>query len=39
MPNVKIGNYVIVGDGAVVNKDLPDNCIAVGIPAKIIKQN
>lgn len=39
LPNVKIGNNVIVGAGAVVSKDLPDNCVAVGVPAKIIKTN
>jgi len=39
LPKVKIGKNVIIGAGAVVSKDLPDNCVAVGIPAKIIKQN
>ncbi len=34
---VRIGNNVTVGAGAVVVKDLPDNCIAVGNPAKVIK--
>lgn len=38
LPKVKIGNNVIVGAGAVVTKNLPDNCVAVGVPAKIIKQ-
>lgn len=38
-PDLVIGNYVIVGAGAVVNQNLPDNCVAVGIPAKIIKIN
>lgn len=33
---VKIGNNVIVGAGAVVTKDIPDNCIVAGVPAKII---
>ena len=33
---VKIGNNVTVGAGAVVTKDIPDNCIVAGIPAKII---
>lgn len=37
LPKVKIGNNVKIGAGAVVNKDLPDNCTAVGIPAKILK--
>lgn len=37
LPKIMIGNNVIIGAGAVVSKDLPDNCVAVGIPAKIIK--
>ncbi|WP_304137187.1 serine O-acetyltransferase [Mesonia mobilis] len=36
---IKIGNNVIVGANAVVIKDVPDNCVVAGIPAKIIKQN
>lgn len=35
--NVNIGNNVIVGANAVVTHDLPDNTIAVGVPARIIK--
>ena len=34
--DVKIGDNVKVGANAVVTKDVPDNCTAVGIPAKII---
>lgn len=37
--DVKIGNNVIVGANAVVTKDIPDNSIAVGIPAKVIANN
>lgn len=29
----KIGDYTIIGAGAVVVKDIPDNCVAVGCPA------
>lgn len=36
---VKIGNNVIVAPNAVVIKDVPDNCIVGGIPAKILKEN
>lgn len=35
--NLKIGNHVFVAPNAVVTKDVPDNCIVGGIPAKIIK--
>ena len=35
--NVKIGNNVIIGAGSVVVKDIPDNSVAVGNPAKVIK--
>lgn len=34
---VHIGNNVIVAANAVVTKDIPDNCLAGGIPAKVIK--
>lgn len=37
MPGVNIGNKVIIGAGAVVTRDIPDNSVAVGIPARIIK--
>ena len=38
MPGVKIGNGAIIGAHSVVNKDVPDNCIAVGTPASQIKR-
>jgi sugar O-acyltransferase (sialic acid O-acetyltransferase NeuD family) len=37
LPGVKIGQNVVVGAGSVVTKDIPDNCIAVGVPAKVIE--
>lgn len=37
MPNVTLGNHVIVAAGSVVTKDVPDNCIVAGNPAKVIK--
>ena len=37
LPGVTIGKNVIVAAGAVVNKDVPDNMIVGGVPAKIIK--
>ena len=35
---VKIGNNVIVGAGAVVTKDIPDNCTVAGVLARIVKE-
>jgi serine O-acetyltransferase len=36
---ITIGNNVIVGANAVVVKDVPDNCVVVGVPAYIVKRN
>lgn len=38
LPKVSIGKNVVVGAGAVVTKDVPDNCLIVGVPGKIIKE-
>lgn len=35
--SVTIGNNVIVGANAVITKDVPDNAIVAGVPAKIIR--
>lgn len=37
LEGVHIGESTIVGANAVVREDLPDHCVAVGVPAKIIK--
>jgi len=37
LPGVTIGNNVVIGAGAVVTKDIPDNSLAVGVPARVIK--
>ena len=37
LPNVTIGDGVVVAANAVVNKDVPPYCVVAGIPAKIIK--
>ncbi len=34
---VTIGNNVTIAANSLVNKDIPDNCIVAGVPAKIIK--
>lgn len=37
LPNVRIGSNVVIGAGSIVVKDIPDNSVAAGVPAKIIK--
>lgn len=37
LPGVEIGNWVIIGIGAVVTKDIPDNSVVAGVPARVIK--
>jgi maltose O-acetyltransferase len=36
LPNVRIGSRVVVGAGSVVTRDIPDNSVAAGNPAKVI---
>jgi len=36
---ISIGNNVVIGANAVVVKDIPDNCLVVGVPAKVIKRD
>jgi sugar O-acyltransferase (sialic acid O-acetyltransferase NeuD family) len=38
LPKIKIGKNVIIGAGSVVTKDIPDNCMVFGVPAKIIEE-
>ena len=35
---VQIGNRAVIGAGSVVLEDIPDNCVAVGAPARVLKQ-
>lgn len=37
LPGVTIGENAVVGAGAIVTKDIPDNFLAVGVPAKPVK--
>lgn len=37
MPGVEIGNNVIIGAGSIVTHNIPDNVVAVGVPAKVKK--
>jgi serine acetyltransferase len=34
--NVNIGSNVIIGASALVNKDIPDNSVVAGVPARVI---
>ncbi len=38
LAGITIGNHVVIGAGSVVTKDIPDYSVAVGSPAKVIKQ-
>ena len=35
--NINIGSRVVIGAGSVVITDIPDDSIAYGVPAKIVK--
>ena len=39
LPNVTVGDNVVIGTNSLVNKDLPSGCLAAGIPCKVIKEN
>jgi acetyltransferase-like isoleucine patch superfamily enzyme len=39
LPGVTIGRHVVVGAGSVVTDDLPDRCVAVGNPARVIRRH
>lgn len=38
LPDIRIGTNVVVAAGAVVTKDVPDNCLVAGVPAVVKKQ-
>ena len=38
LPGVTIGRHCVVGANSVVNRSLPDYCVAVGAPARIVKR-
>ena len=38
LSGVTVGNNAVIGAGSVVTKNIDDNCIAAGIPAKVIKR-
>lgn len=37
LPGVRIGDNCIIGAAAVVTRDIPNNSVAVGIPARVIR--
>ena len=38
LPGVSIGDNSVIGAGSVVTKSIPENCLAYGVPARIVKQ-
>lgn len=38
LPGCRIGNNSVIAAGSVVCSDIPDNCMAAGVPAKVKKQ-
>ena len=37
LPGSRIGRHVVVGANSVVTGDIPDNCVAAGVPARVLK--
>jgi serine acetyltransferase len=37
LPGVTIGSHCVIGAGSVVTSDIPDNSVAVGVPARVIR--
>ncbi len=37
--NISIGDNSVIGVGSVVTRDIPANCTAAGVPARVLKQN
>jgi len=36
-PGVTIGDNVVIGAGSVVTRDIPSNCVAVGVPCRVLR--
>lgn len=39
LDGIKVGKNTMIGAGAVVTKNIPDNVVAYGVPAKVIRKN
>ena len=39
LPNVTIGDNVVIGINSIINRNLPEGCFAAGSPCKVIKEN
>mgnify|MGYP003149607654 FL=1 len=39
LPNVEIGDNVVIGTNSIINRSLPSGCLAAGSPCKVIKEN
>ena len=38
LPGVTIGKNAVIGAGSVVTRDIPDNCVAVGNPCRVLRE-
>jgi acetyltransferase-like isoleucine patch superfamily enzyme len=38
LPGVRIGRHSVIGANSVVTRDVPDFCVAVGMPARVVKR-
>ena len=37
LPNIRIGSNVIIAAGSIITKDIPDNSVVAGVPARVIE--
>jgi acetyltransferase-like isoleucine patch superfamily enzyme len=37
-PNVRIGSNVVIGAGSIVTRDIPSNCLALGVPCRVVSE-